>query len=361
MVLTILITFISLISLVVFHEFGHFILAKKFGVKVEEFGIGYPPRIFGKKIGETVYSLNLLPFGAFVKIYGEEERRKDPRSFSQKPIWQRALIILGGVVAFWIIAAILLSIIFGLGTPIAVGDEENHNLTDPKVQIVAVAPGSPAAEAGLKPEDVILQLKISDQRLAVNGVKDVIEFTEGNKGKEIILTIQRGKELFDVSLIPRVEPPKGEGPIGIGLVRTAIKSYPWYQAPIQGVLATGNLTIAMVRGWGKVLGSLLKGKGIPPGVETAGPVRIFVMIRERIELGSVSFLSFIAMISIAVALFNILPIPALDGGRLLFLGIEQIKGKPIPQKVEQKINAFFFALLITLMIWVTIKDIAQIF
>jgi len=336
-------------------------LAKKFGVKVEEFGIGYPPRIFGRKIGETVYSINLLPFGAFVKIYGEEERKKDPRSFSQKPIWQRALIILGGVVAFWIIAAILLSIIFRLGTPIAVSDEENHNLTDPKVQIVAVAPGSPAAEAGLKPEDVILQLKISDQKLIVNRVKDVIEFTEGNKGKEIILAIKRGKELFDVSLIPRVEPPKGEGPMGIGLVRTAIKSYPWYQAPIQGVLATGNLTIAMVQGWGKVLGSLLKGKGIPPGVETAGPVRIFVMIKERIELGSVSFLSFIAMISIAVALFNILPIPALDGGRLLFLGIEKIKGKPIPQKIEQKINAFFFVLLITLMIWVTIKDLAKIF
>ncbi|GAH75098.1 unnamed protein product, partial [marine sediment metagenome] len=111
----ILIVFISLIGLIILHEFGHFAIAKKFGVRVEEFGIGYPPRIFGKKIGETLYSLNLLPFGAFVKIYGEEGGIESAHSFTGKPIWQRALIILGGVVSFWIISAILLSIVFGGG------------------------------------------------------------------------------------------------------------------------------------------------------------------------------------------------------------------------------------------------------
>lgn len=361
MFLTILIAFVSLISLVVLHELGHFILAKKFGVRVEEFGIGLPPRLFGKKIGETIFSINLLPLGAFVKIYGEEERKKDPRSFSQKPIWQRALIVLGGVVTFWIIAAILLSIIFGLGAPIAVGDGENHDLVNPKVQVVAVVPGSPAADAGLKIEDIIRQLETPDSQLRTDKVKEVVEFIQANKGKEVVLTIQRGEELFDVSLIPRVEPPEGEGAIGVGLARTVMKAFPWYQAPIQGILATGNLTIAMVQGWGRVLGSLLKEEGIPPGVEIAGPVKIFIMIGERIKLGFVDFLFFIAMISIALALFNILPIPALDGGKLLFLGIEKIRGRPVSQKIEQNITAFFFFLLISLVIFVTIRDIKKFF
>ena len=116
-------------GIVMIHELGHFILAKKFGVKVEEFGLGYPPRLFGKKIGETVYSINLLPFGAFVKIYGEESRINDPRSFSSKPFWEKALIVLGGVISFWIVAVIILSIIMGIGAPTIIGDEEDHNFS----------------------------------------------------------------------------------------------------------------------------------------------------------------------------------------------------------------------------------------
>lgn len=129
MILTILIAFISLIALIVLHEFGHFILAKKFGAKVEEFGIGYPPRLFGKKFGETIYSLNLLPFGAFVKVHGEEGGVENYRSFTNKSIWQRVLIVLGGVVSFWIIAAILLTIVAGVwGLPVAVLDTDSQNL-----------------------------------------------------------------------------------------------------------------------------------------------------------------------------------------------------------------------------------------
>src|SRR4030042_2621868 len=127
MILTIFIVFFSLIGLVVLHELGHFIMAKRFGVKVEEFGVGLPPRIFGKKFGETIYSINLLPFGAFVKIYGEEKSIEDYRSFSQKPIWQRVFIIIGGVVVFWIVAFVILSIVMVLGVTTIVDDEANHN------------------------------------------------------------------------------------------------------------------------------------------------------------------------------------------------------------------------------------------
>jgi len=362
MFLTIIIAFISLIGLIVLHEFGHFVLAKKFGVKVEEFGVGYPPRIIGKKIGETIYSLNLLPFGAFVKIYGEEGGEalaKDHRSFTGKPVWQRALIILGGVISFWVISAILLSIVMGLGTPTAVEDEANHTLRDPKVQIVAVAPGSPAEKVGIKAGDTIKQLTINNQPLIINKIKEVQEFTDLHKGEEVILTIERGKEVLDVLLVPRVSPPEGEGAMGVALVRTAIKSYRGFQAPWQGIITTGNLTIAAVKGWAQALGNVIRGR--PVGVQLMGPVGILSLFTQISQLGVNYFLQFIAIISIYIALFNILPIPALDGGKLLFLGIEAVRKRPVSPKIEQQITGIFFALLIALMVFVTVKDIQRLF
>jgi len=361
MILIILIAFFSLIGLIVLHELGHFILAKKFGVKVEEFGIGIPPRIFGKKIGETVYSINLIPVGAFVKLYGEEKDIKDPRSFSGKPIWQRTLIIIGGVVVFWVVAFILLSVVMALGVPTAVEDEANHNLIDPKVQIIQVSANSPAEKAGIKIGDAIKELRIGGNELSVDKVKEVQDFTAFNLGEEITLTIQRGKETFETRLVPRVSPPEGEGAMGVGLVRTAIVSYPWHQAPFQGILATANLTITIIQSWYLILKNIIIGEGMPPGAQIMGPVGIFGLFTQMAQLGTNYFLRFIAVISIYLAVFNILPIPALDGGKLLFLGIEKIRRKPVPQEIEQKITAFFFFILIALIIFVTFKDIQRLF
>lgn len=361
MFLTIVVALISLIILIILHELGHFIVAKKFGVKVEEFGLGYPPRLFGKKFGETLYSINLLPFGGFVKIYGQEEAIDHPRSFSTRPIWQRAFIILGGVVSFWIIAAILLSIVMAIGVPTMIEDEENHNLVNPKVQITAVAPNSPAEKAELKVGDIIRELKFQDEQLKIDKVDQVLKFTQAHKGEEVILTIQRGKETFDVSLTPRVSHPENEGPMGIALTRTALKSYPWYQAPVEGIIATGNLTLIVVRGWWMVIKSLFQGEGVPPGVEVRGVVGIFELFIQVGALGISYFLQFIAVISISLALINVLPIPALDGGWLLFLGIEKLKKRPLSPKIIKEISLVFFFLLIALMIWVTIKDIVRFF
>jgi len=357
MILTIFIAFVSLIGLMILHEFGHFIIAKRFGVKVEEFGIGYPPRIFGKKIGETVYSLNLLPFGAFVKIYGEEKGIEDSRSFSQKPIWQRALIVLGGVVSFWVISVVLLTIVMSLGVPTVISDEENGELVDPKVQIAAISPGSPAEKAGLEVGDVIDSFK--NENLKVTKIKEIQEFTDLHKGKEVTLTIKRGKEAFEVSIVPRISPPAEEGAMGLALIRTSIKRYPWYEAPFRGILAAGNLSMSVIQGWAQALSNLIK--RLPTGVQLMGPVGIFSLFAQVSQLGVIYFLQFIAIISIYVALFNILPIPALDGGKLLFLVIEKIKGSPINQKTEQNITTSFFLMLIALIIFVTIKDIARLF
>lgn len=355
-----IIVFFSFISLIILHEFGHFLVAKKFGVKVEEFGIGYPPRIFGKKIGETLYSLNLLPFGAFVKLTGEIERIKRKDSFSAQSIGKRALIALGGVFSFWIMATMLFSLVFRLGAPLAVSDETNSNLIKPKVQIAEVTPQSPAQKAGLAVGDTILQLQSSNSEVKnVTKIKAVQEFTNAHLGEEIILTVERGPEVFKVKIVPRLLAPAGEGPMGVALVRTAIKKYPWYLAPFQGILATGNLTFAIIQGYLQAISNLVK--GLAPDIQVTGPVGIFHLLNQASKLGLSYFLNFLGMISIYLAIVNVLPIPAADGGKLLFLGIEWMRKKPISQPIEQKITFAFFTLIVTLMIWVTIQDITRIF
>lgn len=359
MVLTIIIVLVSLLGLIVLHELGHFILAKYFGVKVEEFGIGIPPRIFGKKIGETIYSINLIPFGAFVRLYGEEKQVKDPRSFTQKPIWQRSLIVLGGVVSFWIISAILLTFVFYLGAPQQVMDEDNHSLIDPKVQIIMISPDSPAAKADLKPGDTIRKIATKDQELEITKVTEIQEFSKNNKEQEFLLTIERGGSNFDVSLAPRANPPPEEGAIGVGLIRTAIINYPWYQTPWLGIKATVSLTILIIQGWYQAIVNAIS--GVPTGVQMMGPVGIFSLLKQAGEMGINYYLHFIALISIYIALFNILPIPAVDGGKFLFLMIEKIRRKPVPQAIEQGVSTFFFILLMLIMIIITIRDIQRIF
>ncbi|MDP2664269.1 MAG: site-2 protease family protein, partial [bacterium] len=275
----ILVVILSIITLMALHEFGHLIVAKYFKVKVDEFGIGYPPRLFGKKIGETFYSINLLPFGAFVKIPGEGGEKsslEDYQMFTGKPAWQRALIILAGVVSFWLIAAILLSIVFATGAPTAISDDEPGPLVNSKIQVLAVSASSPAEAAGLKTGDAIKQISPAGSgiQFPINKVSEVQELTEEYKGEEIILTIQRGKESFDVSLVPRASHPVDEGPLGVALARTAEKSYPWWQAPMKGIEATFNLTLSIIEGWIQIIGNLARGEGMPQGAVLVGPVGV---------------------------------------------------------------------------------------
>ncbi len=359
MFLTIIIVLVSIMALLVIHELGHFIMAKKFKVGVEEFGIGLPPKLLSKKVGETIYSLNLLPFGAFVKIHGEEDGAEDSGSFIKKPIWQRALILLAGVVSFWIVGIILLTIVLNLGAFQAISDEDPAS--DAQVQIIAIAAGSPADQAGLKSGDFLKELKIPQDGLEINKVIEVQEFTQQYKGEEIILLIGRGKETFETSLTPRAEPPQGEGAMGVSLARVAKKSYPFFQAFIKAIETTFNLTIAIIVGLFGLLLSLITGQGLPPGIEVMGPIGIGSMAVQAVQVGLSYFLQFIALIAIYLAIFNLLPIPALDGGKLLFLAIEKIKGSPINRKFEQRITVGFFLALIFLMILVTIKDIAGLF
>ena len=193
-------------------------------------------------------------------------------------------------------------------------------------------------------------------------VNEITNFINEHRGKEITLTIQRWEEIIEVSLVPRLSPPAGEGATGVALVRTALRSFPWYESPWRGITATGQITVAALQGLAGVFSQVLKGEGLPAGASLMGPLGIFDFLRHAWQLGLSYFLYFTALISILLAIFNLLPIPALDGGKLLFLTIEAVRRKPVPQKVEQNITAFFFLLLITFMIFVTIKfDIPRIF
>jgi regulator of sigma E protease len=357
MILSILIVLFSLLSLIIIHELGHFLTAKKLGVKVEEFGIGYPPRIFGKKIGETIYSINLLPFGAFVRIQGEEEAVKDERSFSERPIWQRAVIVLGGVISFWLISFLIFTLIAGIwGVPQSVDDNYKGEAW---VQIVQVAKNSPAEKAGLKMGDKVIGIEVKGELKPITKIKEMQDIVNEVKGRRTSILIERGGEEKKLSLVPRVNPPEGEGAMGVSLARVTRLKYPWYEAVYQGTKITIQKTIQIPLVLFYALNRAIKGEKVQ-GVQLVGPIGIGELMTESLSSGVDNFLLFLALISIWLAIVNILPIPALDGGKLAFLIIEAVRKKPVPAQFEQKITTFFFLALILLMAFVTIKDIIRL-
>ncbi|MBU4350829.1 site-2 protease family protein [Candidatus Parcubacteria bacterium] len=352
MFLTVFLAFISLIILISIHELGHFLTAKKFGVEVEEFGFGYPPRLFGRKFGNTLYSINLLPFGAFVRI--SEKDRNDPNSFLAKPLWQRMLIIFNGAFSFWIVAIILFSIVFAIGAPTMIEDSE-MNIPDTKVLITSISANSPAASADLRAGDVIVSLVSETAELNGDQVGQIQDFIIANQGKEIILIIKRGDRIFNTTAIPRISPPAGEGSLGIGLARVGLKTQPVYLSVFEGFKATLNMTRVVITAYIDAIVNIFK--KTPTGLQLSGPIGIVGLLSQGMRMGTSYFLQMIGLLSINVAIINLLPIPAFDGGKLMFLTIEAIRKKPIPQKIEEKVTTVFFVLLIIMMVFVTIKDI----
>ncbi len=352
MFLTVLIAFISLMILISIHELGHFLTAKVFGVEVEEFGFGYPPRLFGKKIGNTLYSINFFPFGAFVRI--SEKDRHDPSSFLAKPLWQRILIIFNGALSFWIVAIILFSIVFAIGAPTMIEDSE-MNIPDTKVLITSISANSPAASADLRAGDTIVSLVSETAELNSDQVGQIQDFIITNQGKEIILIIKRGDRIFNTTAIPRISPPVGEGSLGIGLARVGIKAQPVYLSVFEGFKATLNMTKVIIAAY---IGAIINiFKKVPTGIQLSGPVGIIGLLSQGMRMGTSYFLQMVGLLSINVAIINLLPIPAFDGGKLMFLTIEGIMKKPIPQKIEEKVTTIFFVFLVIIMVFVTIKDI----
>ena len=260
-----ILAFASLIVLVVLHELGHFFAAKHYGVKVEEFGIGLPPRIIGKQFGETLYSLNLLPLGAFVRLQGEEQDDKSPRSFRSKSVFQRAVIIGAGVVTFWIVSVVMLTVLGATsGIPTGISDDAS-GITNPQVQITDVTKNSPAKAAGLELGDIIVSMQSGTTAGAeIMQVKQVQDFTAIYQGQEITMEIRRDGETLFIGLIPRENPPANEGAIGIALMRTGLLHYSWYEAPLRGIELTFSITGQILNSFWDLFAGLIQGQGAPP-------------------------------------------------------------------------------------------------
>ncbi|HHD92098.1 MAG TPA: RIP metalloprotease RseP [Candidatus Portnoybacteria bacterium] len=360
--ITFILTFIIGIAILILaHEFGHFIVAKKNGVFVEEFGFGFPPKIFGKKIGETIYSINLIPLGGFVRLYGEDMDQKiDPklkdRAFSAKKIWQRGLILVAGVLMNLVVGVIFLSVSFFIGMPQPV--ESLPPKTNADVFITQVMPSSPAQKAGIRVGDkVIGVVGLSGKYSSVNQVNIFQKIIGQNKGKKITLKLLRDGKNIDISIVPRINPPAGEGAMGVALVNTVIQKHSFFESIWLGVKSTFYLFGLIFYSLGVLVAKLFSGQHI--GQVVSGPVGIFVLMKQMAGLGFSYLCYFWAILSINLAVINILPFPALDGGRLFFLLIEKIRRKPVAPKIEAAVHQVGFFLLIFLMILVTIKDIQK--
>lgn len=356
--------FIAVIGvLVVVHELGHFIIAKRTGMKVEEFGFGFPPRLWGVKKGETVYSINLIPFGGFVKIFGEEgEHRNKPRSFSSKPIGVRLKVVIAGVTMNFLLAAFLLMLGNYVGIRVGIGDEMDDIAAvakDKMVQIIRVVEDSPAQKAGLRIFDGIIGFSAEGGKIInVSTAQEVRDYIAENAGREIKMVIRRDSQ-NEVKEILLPGKDEGDGLLGIVPARTGLLSYPWYEAIWRGVSDVVFLTGQTAVGYYELFRTLLlKGQLL---AEVSGPIGIASVTGQAAAVGFRFLLQFVALISVNLAILNIIPFPALDGGRALMLIVEKIKGSPVNQKVEVLINSTGFALLILLMIYATIKDIGRFF
>lgn len=350
---TILIVIGVILFLVVPHELGHFLMAKQSGVRVDEFGIGLPLPIgkgryvrLSRQRGETLYSLNALPLGGFVRIFGEEEDATDPRSFSQQSFIRKVLIVGAGVVMNVLVAHIIFSFLAWYGIP------------QFAVEIGSIAPGSPAAAADFRPGDIIVGLG-GEKKIPLD-VSEVQSYINAQKGKEASFLLRRGAEELTIIGHPRVEHPPEEGSLGIAIEpkEVGVERVPWYRAPWEGFKITQEAFVLLVSGMFQFFKEFFS-TGVAPG-EIVGPVGIAVVARESFHIGIDFFLRLVAFLSLNLAVINILPIPALDGGRILFFLIEKIKGAPIPTRTSHVIHSAFFLILIFLLVLVTYRDIARL-
>lgn len=355
------IVFIFIVGILIFfHELFHFIVAKRNGVMVEEFCLGFPPRIFSKRKGSTIYSIGAIPLGGFVKLFGEESRQPLPNSFYGKPIAKRAKIVLAGVLANFFIAVILFSVIFASGVPEVVDEEIPQGAKEVFSQIVGVSKNSPAEKAGMRAGDRILKLSFEKEFIAPSTPAEIQNFVQGHKGKTITLTIKRGRKIFEKEVFVREHPPEKEGAIGVSLIKTAYVSYPWYLAILKGFSQAFILIGLIFKTLFEALRAAMIGQPIE-GIELVGPIGIGGLLSRFLDLGWIYVFQFTAILSLNLAILNALPFPALDGGRLIFLLIEKIRKRPIKIEIENLVNRIGFALLLILMALVTIKDIQKLF
>lgn len=370
--LTLFIFIAVLAVLVLSHEAGHFFAALKSGMKVYEFGFGFPPRVFGwykdpvtkkiKFVGKkyeakncpaVLYSINLFPLGGFVSIAGEDGEDTSPNSFQTKGFWAKGSVIVAGVVMNIVLAGFLFSIGYIFGLPqMSENLPSSAKVQDRRIEILQVIPGKPAEIAGFTEGDSIIKVgEIDFPRL-----KEMQDYVNDHKSENISVSIKRGEEVITKEIQPFIYEESGKAGIGVSIAELGTVTYPWYLAFYYGFkdafVMFGYIAMAFF--------SFIKGLFVGTSLagEVSGPVGIAVMTGKIAKLGFIYLLQFTAILSLNLALINILPIPALDGGRLLFLILNKINKKLAPAKFEQIAHSIGFLLLMGLVLVVTIKDLS---
>ncbi len=368
------------LSLLVFgHEAGHFLAAKFFGMRIEEFGFGFPPRLFGvrryrrtgggeekwrsfwlnreARVAEegyvpdgTIYSFNWLVIGGFVRIAGENDHVDESNErtlnaipedekkkyFLFQPAWKRSVVLIAGVFMNVLIGWFLLSSVYLMGIPSV-------------IVVGSVEPSSPAAAAGIQPNDAIR---------GYANAQDFINFVNANQGRELALSLLRNGRDITVKVSPRVNPPPDEGALGIGIGDAGVPRMGFFRALWEGLKDTWQILMLTFAGLWMLIENLVIHHSLVRGV--VGPVGIFSIAEQTGSLGLAYVVRIVSLISVNLAVVNAIPFPALDGGRFLMVLVEKIKGSPVPLKVEMWINAAGFALLIVLMAFITFHDIAHL-
>lgn len=364
--MTILIFIIVLAVLIFVHELGHFLLARWNGIRVNEFKIGFGPKLISWGKRETEYGFNLIPFGGFVKIHGEnpdDELINDPRSFINKKKWRQITVLAAGVFFNFLFAWLIYVSVFTYGVTAATNGFESYasDFTNNRIMVTAVSPGSPAEKIGIKAGDVIVGIANDEKglnhvNLSVTNIQSAIN---ASRSTPILFAYARGKSpVTTVRIVPERGIVENKYAIGIAMDNVGDLRLPFFKAVYEG----GRYTLAMIRDTVVGLYDFLTNifRGTADFADVVGPIGIAGIVGSAANLGFTYLLMITALISINLGIINFIPFPALDGGRILFVLVEGIIRKAIPIRFANWINAVGFALLMILMVAVTYRDIANL-
>jgi regulator of sigma E protease len=375
-ILLLVLGLILFVGLVVLHELGHFIVARRNGVEVEEFGIGFPPRIWKKRVkspkGNYDFTINALPLGGFVKLKGEHDSDKTPGSFGAAALWAKVKIMMAGVTMNLLTAFVLLTLLALIGIPKLIDNQftVNSNTQETRREILVgyVEADSPAAKAGLKTRDELVSIRAGIGEFRLSNAKDLPEITKSLAGRQVEVVYERGSEskiaqvqlrsAQEVDSAKDSENPKGY--LGVSPSEYVLQRSTW-SAPIVAAGLIKQISELTFKGLGNVIAELFRGDTSKATEQVAGPVGIFVLLKDGSILGYQFIIMIIAVISLTLALINALPIPALDGGRLFVTILFRAIKKPLNKNTEEWIHGTGFVLLMGLFVLITWVDIRRFF
>lgn len=365
MIVTVLIFLAVLFVLVLVHEWGHYITAKLTGMRVDEFAIGFPPKLFSWKKGETTYSLNALPIGGFVRIYGEDltetvaASADSGRAFGARPKWAQAVVLVAGVTMNVLFAWLLFVIMLTVGVPTQV--EENLATDAAKLTVAGVLPGSPA-DGVITSNTVITAVTSGSDNLILPAPSTFSDFIAAHAGAPVVLTTEKDHVSGTVTLTPvagLIAASPDRAALGVSLSYVEVVAKPFTVALVEAGHQVWGATMSIVTGLTDLIYKAFIGEA--DFKQVAGPIGIVKYVGDAAAIGFMSVLYFTAIISLNLAVINLLPIPALDGGRLVFVAIETITRRPIPPVWAARVNAGGFIFLMLLMLAATAHDIVKLF